>query len=134
MKTSIRIALAASFFLASAASFAQAPGISRTEVLTQDVSVPGRHAVVSRVTVAPRGVLGWHTHDGDEISYVESGDLTLLVAGKPQQVVHAGGAFVVPAGVAHSVRDDGEAAVALITVHVVAKDKPLATPAAAPAQ
>ncbi|NHH84053.1 cupin domain-containing protein [Burkholderia gladioli] len=129
MKTSIRLALAASLFLASAASFEQAPGISRTEVLTQDVSVPGRHAVVSRVTVAPRGVLGWHTHDGDEISYVESGDLTLLVAGKPQQVVHAGGAFV-----AHGVCNDGEAAVALITVHVVAKDKPLATPAAAPAQ
>ncbi|WP_186101661.1 cupin domain-containing protein [Burkholderia gladioli] len=129
MKTSIRLALAASLFLASAASFAQAPGISRTEVLTQDVSVPGRHAVVSRVTVAPRGVLGWHAHDGDEISYVESGDLTLLVAGKPQQVVHAGGAFV-----AHGVCNDGEAAVALITVHVVAKDKPLATPAAAPAQ
>jgi quercetin dioxygenase-like cupin family protein len=96
--------------------------------------VPGRQAIVSRVEIAPGGKLDWHTHPGDEISYVASGVLTLSVAGKQPQKVGAGGGFVVPAGAVHSARNDGTVPVELITVHVVDKDKPLATPVAAPAE
>ena len=122
------------FIAASSACMAQNSGVSRTEVMKADVSVPGREAVISRVEIAPGGRLGWHTHPGDEISYVESGVLTLLVAGKQERKVGAGGGFVVPAGTVHSAKNDGTAPVQLITVHVVDKDKPLATPAPAPAE
>ncbi|MBI0325525.1 cupin domain-containing protein [Burkholderia plantarii] len=132
MQRTARVALAALIVAAASVAHAQGSGISRTEVLNEDVSVPGRHAVVARVEVPPGAQLGWHTHFGDEISYVTTGDLTLMVAGKPQQTVHAGGAFVVPAGIAHGVRNDGTTPVELVTVHVVDKGKPLATPASAP--
>ena len=113
---------------------AQVPALTRTLVLKADVSVPGREAVVARVEVAPGGVAGWHTHPGDEISYVAEGESTLLVAGQPPRKVSAGEAFVIPAGVVHNARNDSAAPVKLVGIYVVEKGKPLASPASAPAQ
>jgi len=113
---------------------AQAPALTRTIVTKADVSVPGREAVVARVEVAPGGVAGWHTHPGDEISYVTEGEATLLVAGQPPRKVAAGEAFVIPARVVHNARNDSAAAIKLVGVYVVEKGKPLASPASAPAQ
>jgi quercetin dioxygenase-like cupin family protein len=119
---------------ASSACFAQTSGVDRTEVTRSDVSVPGREAIVSHVEIAPGGKLDWHTHFGDEISYVESGTVTLLVAGKKEQNIVAGGGFVVQAGLAHSARNNGSVPVELVVVHVVEKNKALATPVAPPAE
>ena len=113
---------------------AQNPGLTRTIVTKADVSVPGREAVVARVEVAPGGVAGWHTHPGDEISYVTEGEATLMVAGQPPRKVAAGDAFVIPAGVVHNAKNDGATATKLLGVYVVEKGKPLASPAPAPAQ
>jgi quercetin dioxygenase-like cupin family protein len=134
MKKTRHFILGCLLVAASSACLAQNVGVGRTEVTRADVSIPGREAVVSRVQIAPGGQLAWHTHFGDEISYVESGTLTLLVAGKKEQKVEAGGGFVVPAGLVHSAKNEGTSPVELITVHVVEKGKPLATPAAPPAQ
>jgi quercetin dioxygenase-like cupin family protein len=112
---------------------AQTPALQRTIVQTQDVSVPGREAVVARVEVAPGGVAGWHTHPGDEISYVMEGEVELLVAGKPPKTYKAGEGFVIPAGTVHSAKNTGSTPVKLVGVFVVDKGKPLATPAPAPA-
>jgi quercetin dioxygenase-like cupin family protein len=113
---------------------AQAPGLTRTLVTKADVSVPGREAVIAKVEVAPGGVAGWHTHPGDEISYITEGEATLMVAGQPNRKVAAGEGFVVPAGVVHNARNDSTAPVRLVGVYVVEKGKPLASPASAPAQ
>jgi quercetin dioxygenase-like cupin family protein len=113
---------------------AQSPGLTRTIVTKADVSVPGREAVVARVEIAPGGVAGWHTHPGDEISYVTEGEATLMVAGQPPRKVAAGDAFVIPAGVVHNAKNDGATAAKLVGVYVVEKGKPLASPAPAPAQ
>lgn len=112
---------------------AQNPAITRTVVTKADVSVPGREAVVARVEVAPGGVVGWHTHPGDEISYVMDGDVMLMVAGQAPRTVKAGEGFVIPAGVVHNAKNDGATAVKLAGVYVVEKGKPLASPASAPA-
>jgi quercetin dioxygenase-like cupin family protein len=113
---------------------AQAPALTRTIVTKADVSVPGREAVVARVEIAPGGVAGWHTHPGDEISYVTDGEATLMIAGQPPRKVAAGEGFVIPAGVVHNAKNDSAAAVKLVGVYVVEKGKPLASPASAPAQ
>jgi quercetin dioxygenase-like cupin family protein len=113
---------------------AQNPGLTRTIVTKADVSVPGREAVVARVEIAPGGAAGWHTHPGDEISYVTEGEATLMVAGQPPRKVAAGDAFVIPAGVVHNAKNDGATATKLVGVYVVEKGKPLASPAPAPAQ
>ena len=113
---------------------AQNPGLTRTIVTKADVSVPDREAVVARVEIAPGGVAGWHTHPGDEISYVTDGEATLMIAGLPPRKVAAGEAFVIPAGTVHNAKNDGTTATKLVGVYVVEKGKPLASPAAAPAQ
>src|SRR5215471_14339932 len=49
---------------------AQNTGLQRTVVDREDVSVPGREAVIARIELAPGAFAGRHTHPGDEISYV----------------------------------------------------------------
>ena len=131
--------VAAAVALAALATFAglinaQAPGLTRVLVTRADVSVPGREAVIARIEVAPGGVAGWHTHPGDEISYIAEGEAMLLIAGQPPRKVAAGEGFVVPAGVVHNARNDSTAPVKLVGVYVVEKGQPLASPAPAPAQ
>ncbi len=113
---------------------AQPSALTRTLVTKADVSLPGLEAVIARVEVAPGGVAGWHTHPGEEISYILEGEATLQVAGQPPRKVAAGEGFVIPAGVVHSAKNDGATAVKLVGVYVVEKGKPLASPASAPAQ
>src|SRR5271157_1091221 len=67
----------------------QAPGIQRTVVKTQDVSVPGREAVVARVEIAPGASAGRHTHPGEEISYVMEGEGEILIDGQPPLKIKA---------------------------------------------
>ena len=113
-------------------ALAQNSGLTRTVVAKEDVSVPNREAVIARVDVAPNGVAGWHTHPGDEISYVAEGNVVLLVAGQPERKLAAGEGFVIPAGVVHSARNESSAPAKLVGVYVVEKGKPLASPAPAP--
>jgi quercetin dioxygenase-like cupin family protein len=117
----------------SGVAVAQAPALKRTLVTRADVSVPGREAVVAAVEVAAGGVADWHTHPGEEISYVTEGQSVLLIAGQPPRTVSAGEAFVIPAGVVHSARNESNAPCMLVGVYVVEKGKPLASPAPAPA-
>ena len=113
---------------------AQNPGLTRTVITKADVSVPQREAVVAKVEITPGGIAGWHTHPGDEISYVTDGEVTLMVAGQPNRKVAAGEAFVIPAGTVHNAKNEGTASSKLVGVYVVEKGKPLASPAPAPAQ
>jgi quercetin dioxygenase-like cupin family protein len=112
---------------------AQSSGLTRTIVTKADVSVPGREAVVARIEVAPGGAAGWHTHPGDEMSYVTDGEVILMIAGQGQRKLLPGEAFVVPAGVVHNAKNEGATAAKLVGVYVVEKGKPLASPAPAPA-
>jgi quercetin dioxygenase-like cupin family protein len=112
---------------------AQVPTVTRTVLTQGDLSAPGRETVVMRVQFPPGAEAGWHTHPGEEISYVTDGALTLLVAGQATRTVSAGQAIIVPAGAVHDARNDGKVPAALVAVFVVEKGKDLRTPAAAPA-
>jgi len=107
----------------------QAPGIQRTVVKTQDVSVPGREAVIARVEIAPGAAAGRHTHPGEEISYIIEGEGEILVEGQPPLKVKAGDGFVIPNGAKHDARNTGQKPLKLSAVYLVEKGKPLATPA-----
>jgi quercetin dioxygenase-like cupin family protein len=112
---------------------AQNPALVRTTIARGDVSVPDREAVLARVEIAPGGVAGWHTHPGDEISYVVEGETVLMIAGQPPRKVLAGQGFVIPAGTVHNARNESTSPVRLVGVYVVQKGQPLASPASAPA-
>ncbi|CAN7291600.1 cupin domain-containing protein [Pseudoduganella sp. LjRoot289] len=115
--------------LAAGMAAAQSTGIKRTVVKKEDVSVPGREAVVASVELAPGVVAGRHTHPGDEISYVMEGEGELMIDGEDPRRVKAGEAFVIKAGVVHDARNVGTVPMKLVGVYVVEKGKPLASPA-----
>jgi quercetin dioxygenase-like cupin family protein len=121
------------FLLVSATcTFAQSTGITRTLVAKGDVSIPKRESIIDSVEVAPAGTTGWHTHPGEESTYLSDGNLVLLVAGQPVRKLAAGEGFVISAGVVHNIRNEGPKPDNLISVYVVEKGKPLASPAPAP--
>jgi len=128
----LRQLTAVSLLLISSTLLAQSTGITRTIVTKADSSIPGKEDVIARVEIAAGAVVGWHTHPGDEISYVMEGEAELLVANQPARKVKAGEGFVIPAGVVHSAKNHGSVPIKLVGVYVIDKDKPLATPASAP--
>ncbi len=111
----------------------QAALFSRTEVQRGDLSTPGHEVVTVIADMKPGGTPGWHTHPGEEVTYVLQGTVTISQAGKPDQTVAAGKAFIIPAGTVHNATNTGKADVKLLVNYIVEKGKPLATPTAAPA-
>jgi quercetin dioxygenase-like cupin family protein len=109
------------------------PGLTRTTLAQGDLSAPGRETVVMRVQLAPGAEAGWHTHPGEEISYMIEGEITLLVAGQAPRKVPAGQALIVPAGAVHNARNDGTIPAVLVAVYVVEKGRPLRSAAPEPA-
>ena len=107
----------------------QNSGIQRTIVHKEDVTIPGREAVIARVELASQARAGRHTHPGEEISYVVEGEAEILVEGKAPRKVKAGDGFVIPAGAKHDAHNTGSTPLKLVGVYVVEKGKPMATPA-----
>ena len=105
----------------------RAPGLWRTDLQRQDLSVPGREVVQSRVDIGPEAPLVKHTHPGEEIIYILEGSLEYQIEGQPPKTFHAGDALTVPAGVVHAVRNVGSGNAAELATYVVEKGKPLLT-------
>ena len=112
---------------ASRMAVQQAPGLKRTDLQRQDLSVPGREVVQSRVDIGLEAPLVRHTHPGEEIIYVLEGSLEYQIEGQPPMTFHAGDALTVPAGVVHAVRNAGSGNAAELATYVVEKGKPLLT-------
>jgi quercetin dioxygenase-like cupin family protein len=115
---------------AQEAPAANAPLAKRTILDQHEQSgVPGTEIVLGTAEVPAGGVVGWHTHDGDESGYVLKGNLVLKTRGKPDQVLKAGDHFFNPRGAVHSLAaapgSDGGTA---LSTWVIDKGKPLAEP------
>jgi len=108
-------------------AFAQAPEIKRTPLQTLPLSTPGKVAIQMIVDIPPGGVVPKHTHPGEEISYVMSGEIELNIDGQATKVVKVGEAFYAPDGVIHGGRNASSTPVKLLVTYVVEKDKPVAT-------
>jgi quercetin dioxygenase-like cupin family protein len=103
----------------------QAPGLWRTDLQRQDLSVPGREVVQSRVDIGPEAPLVKHTHPGEEIIYVLEGSLECQIEGQPPKTLNAGDTLTVPVGAIHAVRNVGNGNAAELATYVVEKGKPL---------
>ncbi len=71
----------------------QAPGLWRTDLQRQDLSVPGREVVQSRVAIGQETPLVRHTHAGEEIIYVLEGSPEYQIEGHPLMTFNAGDAL-----------------------------------------
>ena len=109
---------------------AATPEVKRTVLERHDQSgVDGKEIVTGTAEFPQGGVIGFHTHDGDEAGYVVKGEVIWRVQGQPDKTLKAGDHFFNPRGSAHSVVEpaDGPGGTVL-SVWIVDKGKPLATP------
>ncbi|MGX1171052.1 quercetin dioxygenase-like cupin family protein [Bradyrhizobium sp. USDA 372] len=121
------VLLAANLFTLPAAA-AQA-GVTRTDLQRHDLSTPGREAVQVRVDLAPGVAFRRHTHPGEEIIYVLAGAIEYDVEGKPPVTLRAGDVLFIPAGTVHAAKNVGGETASELATYIVAKDRPLLTPA-----
>ena len=107
---------------------AQAPGFTRT-VLNR-INAPGDTMVTLQVLVEidANYLVPRHTHPGTEEAYFLEGGGTFGMAGQPDRAVKAGDNFQVPMATPHFVQN-GPAKTRVLSVYIVEKDKPLASPA-----
>ena len=103
----------------------QQPGVTRTELLRHDLSVPGREVIQVRVDFAPGVAFPPHSHPGEEIAYVIEGLLEYQFEGKPPVTLKAGEALFIPAGTIHSAKNVGSGNAAELATYLVEKGKPL---------
>jgi len=111
--------------LALHAALSQQPGIKRTDVLRNDLSVPGREVVQVRVDFAPGVAFARHSHPGEEIAFVLEGSLEYQFDGKAAVTLKAGEALFIPAGTIHTAKNVGKGNGAELATYIVDKGKPL---------
>ncbi|HEY1727056.1 MAG TPA: cupin domain-containing protein [Candidatus Baltobacteraceae bacterium] len=143
-KTVFSVAILA-FSMAATAAFAQygmppatpAPAAAAspiTRTVLQTASFPGDEysTIQAYVVIAPGATAASHTHPGVELGYVIDGEADLYVQGQPKRHVKTGDSFLNPAGIPHgAVNTSARNPLKILSVYVVDKSKPLATPAAA---
>jgi len=112
-----------------AVSYAQAPGIHRTDLQREDLSVPGRELVQVLVAFEPGIVAGNHHHNGEEIVYVTQGALEYRLEGRAPVTLKEGDVLFIPYGVNHEVVNVGTGRSAELATYIVEKGKPLLVPA-----
>jgi quercetin dioxygenase-like cupin family protein len=115
---------------------AQAPApspIKRNVLLKADLApMPAMTAYVVEGELAPGAESGWHTHPGQDFSYVRSGEVTLEYEGKPPQTFKAGMAMHNEPGVVHNLRSPSKTEpFKYSSVFIIEQGKPIAIPAAA---
>ena len=104
------------------------PGIKRTPL--QSIEFPdGYKTVTGLAEVAPGHASGMHTHPGIETGYVLDGEVLMIVEGEPDRTLKPGDSFVIPPGARHDVKSVGSVPAKAVSVFVVDKSKPLASPA-----
>ncbi len=109
-------------------SIVQSAEVQRTILIRGDSSVPARESIVANVEIAQGASVGRHTHFGDEIGYVQEGELEMYVDGDMPRKLKAGDAFIITSGKAHDARNVGTITARITVIYVVEKNRPLATP------
>ena len=123
------VLVAASGLALRVAQAQQQPGITRTDLMRNDLSAPGREVVQVLVEFAPGMMFPRHSHPGEEIVYVVEGVLEYQLDGRPPVPVKAGEVLFIPAGRIHAVKNVGSGKGAELATYIVEKGKPLLTAA-----
>jgi quercetin dioxygenase-like cupin family protein len=129
MKTSRIIAIAAALFVAGVSlpqvSQAHELGdIKRTDLLRNDLSVPGREAMQVLVEIGPGVTAARHAHPGEELVYVIEGELEYQLDGQKAVTLKAGEVLFIPAGAFHAVKNVGSGRALELATYILEKGKP----------
>jgi quercetin dioxygenase-like cupin family protein len=107
----------------------QAPAVKRTILLKQEMTLPGREAVMAIVDLPPGSAEGRHSHPAEVFAFVEEGTISLEIEGKPTVTLKAGEIFSLAPGKVHQAINNSTAPAKLAAVFIAEKGKPLTTTA-----
>lgn len=100
-------------------------GISRVDLLLNDLGIGDHEAIQVRVDFEPGASAARHSHPGAELVYVLGGTFEYALDGRPVATLKAGDALFIPPGTVHSVRNIGGDRGSELATYVVDKTKPL---------
>jgi quercetin dioxygenase-like cupin family protein len=124
--TSAILGLAGAVGLATLKAQPASP-IKRDVVLKQDMTVPGKEALMVEVVLPPGVEEGRHTHPAEVFGFVVSGTVESEVEGKIT-TLKAGDHFYFAPGQVHQNINKGSEPATTYVVFVAEKGKPLTTP------
>lgn len=107
---------------------AQGAGFTRTVINRQEFPGDTMVTLQVQVDIDPGYLVAAHTHPGAELGYILDGGGTFGMKGVADRTVKPGDAFSVPPATPHFLQN-GSAKTRVLSVYVVDKSKPLATPA-----
>ena len=106
-------------------AWAQQQGVTRTELQRHDLSTHGREMIQVRVDLEPGVSFPMHSHPGEEIIYVLTGEWEYQVEGKGTLTLKVGEVLFIPAGVKHAAKNVGNEKGSELATYIVEKGKPL---------
>src|SRR6202012_1163535 len=93
--------------------------LKRTELQHSASSIPGRE-IVQVLTEIPCGVeSGWHVHPGEEVGYILTGTVRMMIQGQPARTLHAGDPFLMPPRTPHNALDIGPGTGHMLSTYIV---------------
>ncbi|POA33297.1 cupin domain-containing protein [Pseudomonas sp. GW456-12-1-14-TSB6] len=100
-------------------------GLSRTDLVRQDLGAADREVIQARVDFEPGVTSPNHAHPGVEVAYVISGTFEYRLEGQAPVTLKAGDSLFIPAGVAHIARNVGSEKGSELATYIVKKGEPL---------
>ncbi|MBX4997304.1 cupin domain-containing protein [Rhizobium lentis] len=112
----------------AAAAHADQP-IQRTDLIENDIDIPGHEVVQVRVDIAPGVLAPNHSHPGEEVAFVLEGTLEYKLEGREPVTLKAGQSLFIPSGVVHSAKNIGSGKASELATYIVRKGEALVMPA-----
>ena len=99
--------------------------VERTDLLREDLSIPGREVIQVLVEFGPGVEAARHSHPGEELVFVTEGLLEYRLEGRSPVTLKAGDVLFIPHGVPHAVKNVGSGKATELATYIVEKGKPL---------
>ncbi|MFJ2325936.1 MULTISPECIES: cupin domain-containing protein [Pseudomonas] len=100
-------------------------GLSRTDLVREDLGANDREVIQARVDFAPGVTSPKHAHPGVEVAYVISGTFEYQLEGRAPVTLKTGDSLFIPEGVAHIARNVGQDKGSELATYIVKKAEPL---------
>jgi quercetin dioxygenase-like cupin family protein len=105
------------------------PGVTRKILSQTEGPTAGYVTLLVEVTLEPGVPVARHTHPGIETAYVLEGAFELPVQGQETRMLKAGDGVQIPPETPHAGGKASDVKCKIVSVYVVEKGKPLASPA-----
>lgn len=125
LKSIVAAALITGTAFALQAQAQQNSQLQRTDLVQNDISVPGHEIVQARVDFAPGAVSIKHSHPGEEVAFVLKGSIEYQLEGRSPVTLKTGQSLFIPAGTAHIAKNVGDGDASELATYVVKADVPL---------